>query len=166
MTIYCPAVGKKSDPAYHSYVDIYYASLRFIVFIIAGCTSILPMRSPMLWSEAILASLAPRSSDQDTAPPLPSSSDPLPPRHGYDSYSELVLPFASNKQLFEQYTNASGGIRTGKLMEHLDSLAGSISYKHVLGRGIELFGCTQERGFYIVTASVDRYVDCISYQYF
>ena len=120
----------------------------------------------MLWSEAILASLAPRSPDQDTAPPLPSSSDPLPPRHGYDSYSELVLPFASNKQLFEQYTNASGGIRTGKLMEHLDSLAGSISYKHVLGRGIELFGCTQDRGFYIVTASVDRYVDCISYQYF
>lgn len=41
-------------------------------------------------------------------------------------------------------------------MEHLDSLAGSISYKHMLGPGVETFGLVQERGFYLVTASVDR----------
>lgn len=41
-------------------------------------------------------------------------------------------------------------------MEHLDSLAGSIAYKHVLGPTIETLGHIQERGFYIVTASVDR----------
>lgn len=41
-------------------------------------------------------------------------------------------------------------------MEHLDSLAGSISYKHMLGPGVETLGRIQERGFYIVTASVDR----------
>lgn len=111
----------------------------------------------MLWSEAILASLAPNSESHDTSTPGPPAY-PLLPRHGYDSYSELILPFASNKELLEQYTNASGGIRTGKLMEHLDSLAGSIGYKHMLGPAVEKLGTVEQRGFYIVTASVDRYV--------
>ncbi len=43
-------------------------------------------------------------------------------------------------------------------MEHLDSLAGSIAYKHALGPGVETLGQIHERGFYIVTASVDRFV--------
>ncbi|KDQ23856.1 hypothetical protein PLEOSDRAFT_1079134 [Pleurotus ostreatus PC15] len=73
-----------------------------------------------------------------------------------DSYSELILPFGSSPDLLEQYTNAAGGIRTGKLMEHLDSLAGSIAYKHMLGPDVETLGKIHERGFYIVTASVDR----------
>ena len=112
----------------------------------------------MLWSEAILASMKPHSAPHATTPPSPPPYPP-PARHMYDSYSELVLPFASeaNKQLLEQYTNASGGIRTGKLMEHLDSLAGSISYKHVLGPTVEELGTIEQRGLYIVTASVDRY---------
>ena len=111
----------------------------------------------MLWSEAILASLKPHSVPPDANASLPASY-PLVARHMHDSYSELVLPFASNKQLFEEYTNASGGIRTGKLMEHLDSLAGSIGYKHLLGPAVEKLGSIEQRGFYIVTASVDRYV--------
>lgn len=41
-------------------------------------------------------------------------------------------------------------------MEHLDSLAGSIAYKHMLGPNVETLGKIHERGFYIVTASVDR----------
>ncbi|KAF9040128.1 HotDog domain-containing protein [Panaeolus papilionaceus] len=41
-------------------------------------------------------------------------------------------------------------------MEHLDSLAGSIAYKHMLGPGTHTLGRIDERGFYIVTASVDR----------
>ena len=112
------------------------------------------MRTPMLWSEAILASLEPHSATHDANPPSP----PLAERHMYDSYTELVLPFASNRHLLDQYTNASGGIRTGKLMEHLDSLAGSIAYKHLLGPAVEKLGSIQQRGFYIVTASVDRSV--------
>ncbi len=43
-------------------------------------------------------------------------------------------------------------------MEHLDSLAGSIAYKHMLGPKVETLGRIHERGFYIVTASVDRSV--------
>lgn len=41
-------------------------------------------------------------------------------------------------------------------MEHLDSLAGSISYKHMSGADIETLGAITEKGFYIVTAAVDR----------
>lgn len=48
-------------------------------------------------------------------------------------------------------------------MEHLDSLAGSIAYKHVLGPGVETLGQIHERGFYIVTASVDRFVREIAF---
>ncbi|KZP19840.1 Thioesterase/thiol ester dehydrase-isomerase [Athelia psychrophila] len=113
----------------------------------------MPLRTPMLWSESILASLSP--TPPHTAPP-PPHSDSLPARHGYDSYSELVLPFKSNTALLDSYTNASGGIRVGKLMEHLDSLAGSIAYKHLLGPTVSALGPVHERGFYLVTASVDR----------
>jgi len=45
-----------------------------------------------------------------------------------------------------------------RLMEHLDSLAGSIAYKHMLGPDVHTLGRIQERGYYIVTASVDRSV--------
>lgn len=48
--------------------------------------------------------------------------------------------------------------QTGKLLEHLDSLAGSIAYKYVLGASVEKLGAISDVGFYIVTASVDRYV--------
>jgi len=43
-----------------------------------------------------------------------------------------------------------------RLMENLDSLAGSIAYKHMLGPSVRALGRMQDRGFYIVTASVDR----------
>ncbi|KAG6887669.1 hypothetical protein C0995_013621 [Termitomyces sp. Mi166 len=116
-------------------------------------TSIMPLRTPVLWSEALLnASSAPGQ----TLETPPTQQDPLVPRNMYDSYTELILPFGSSAQRKEEYINASGGIRMGKLMEHLDSLAGSISYKHMLGPGVQTLGRIQERGFYIVTASVDR----------
>lgn len=81
----------------------------------------------------------------------------------HDSYSQFVLPFSSSPELLEEYVNAWGGIRTGKLMEHLDSLAGSIAYKHVLGPSVETLDRVKERGFYIVTASVDRYGDLLAH---
>jgi len=90
-------------------------------------------------------------------PPSPSASQPsLPPRRMHDSYSQSSLPPASSPELFEHYTNASGSIRLGKLLEHLDSLAGSIAYKHMLGPDVQTLGEIDERGFYIVTAAVDR----------
>lgn len=73
-----------------------------------------------------------------------------------DSYCEEPLPFASSAELLDAYTNTSGGIRTGKLMEHLDSIAGSVAYKHMLGPSVEVVGSVADMGFYVVTASVDR----------
>ncbi|KIM37937.1 hypothetical protein M413DRAFT_448199 [Hebeloma cylindrosporum] len=124
-------VRQKSDPTYHN---------------------VLPMRTPILWSEALLDQARATNAVSDSTP----ASVELTPRSMSDSYAELILPFGSSSQLLEQYTNASGGIRTGKLMEHFDSLAGSIAYKHMLGPSVQTLGRIQERGFYIVTASVDR----------
>ncbi|KAL1745480.1 HotDog domain-containing protein [Schizophyllum fasciatum] len=73
-----------------------------------------------------------------------------------DSYCEIDLPFSAEPKLVDRYTNASGGIRTGKLMEHLDSIAGSIAYKHMLGPSATSVGPIEQAGFYLVTASVDR----------
>ncbi|PPQ69355.1 hypothetical protein CVT25_004747 [Psilocybe cyanescens] len=110
-----------------------------------------PVRSRGLWSETLLNATS-KPAALDEAKELKDDT-PLAPRNMHESYSELVLPFGSSSQLLEQYTNASGGIRTGKLMEHLDSLAGSIAYKHMLGPSVKKI---QGSGFYIVTASVDR----------
>lgn len=105
----------------------------------------------MSWSETLLHSKKPPQN------PLPSKFVPTP-RKMQDSYCEIALPFASDPQLLEQYTNALGGIRAGKIFEHLDALAGSIAYRHNLGPDVQTLGNVEERGFYIVTASVDRSV--------
>ncbi|OCH88958.1 Thioesterase/thiol ester dehydrase-isomerase [Obba rivulosa] len=115
--------------------------------------SVLPIRSKILWSEALLRSSLPDASPTSSSTPA-KPRDHLEPRHMHDSYCELVLPFASSPEVLEQYTNASGGIRTGMLLEHLDSLAGGIAYKHMLGPGVT--SLEKDAGFYIVTASVDR----------
>lgn len=117
------------------------------------------MRSPLLWSETAFNENTKAKQIQITPIPLP---DQLSTRSMMDSYSQLVLPFATQKELLEQYINATGGLRIGKLMENLDSLAGSIAYKHVLGPGVDMESETiHERGFFIVTAAVDRYVPII-----
>lgn len=115
------------------------------------------MRSKRPWSETLLDSLRDASEPVREALP-PQRPEDLPARNMHDSYSQIDLPFASSPSLLEQYVNAWGGIRTGKLMEHLDSLAGSIAYKHMLGPTAETVGKVKERGFYIVTAAVDRCV--------
>ncbi|TFK69794.1 Thioesterase/thiol ester dehydrase-isomerase [Pluteus cervinus] len=114
----------------------------------------MPLRTPALWSETLLTTSPPPEADQ--RPEGSSFVHDHTPRSMHDSYSELVLPFGSSPEFLEGYTNAAGGIRTGKLMENLDSLAGSIAYKHMLGPGINTLGPISERGFYLVTASVDR----------
>nr|GAT59085.1 predicted protein [Mycena chlorophos] len=118
--------------------------------------TVLPMRVPEMWASAVLHQQQPPAKSQTTLRGTTSSESEAAPRNMHDSYCELVLPFGSDPRLLEQYTNVHGGIRTGMLMEHLDSLAGSISYKHMLGPSVASLGSIAERGFYIVTASVDR----------
>ncbi|KAL5478680.1 hypothetical protein ACEPAI_1957 [Sanghuangporus weigelae] len=117
--------------------------------------TVFPVRSSRPWTEMLLNSMH-DASEPAREMQIPQSPTELPPRYMHDSYSQIDLPFASDRQLLEQYVNAWGGIRTGKLMEHLDSLAGSIAYKHLLGPAAETVGKIKERGFYIVTAAVDR----------
>ncbi|KAJ4001152.1 Thioesterase/thiol ester dehydrase-isomerase [Lentinula boryana] len=121
--------------------------------------SIMPMRIPSLWAEARLAIAHEEEARSSVATnfhtSLESLTDNLPPRNMHDSYTQFILHFSSDPNLLEEYVNASGGIRTGKLMEHLDSLAGSISYKHVLGPTKSELK-VEEMGLYIVTAGVER----------
>lgn len=115
-----------------------------------------PIRSKGLWTEALsdlaTSEWAAESSAESSAA---SGKRELIPRRMHDSYCEILLPFASSPELLENYTNATGGIRTGLLMEHLDSLAGSIAYKHMLGPAVTAL--PKDAGFYMVTASVDRW---------
>ncbi|KAF8978706.1 hypothetical protein BGZ46_006228 [Entomortierella lignicola] len=67
-----------------------------------------------------------------------------------DSYTEIILPFKSDKTLLEEYINVGGTLRHGKIMEDLDALAGAISYKHTDDGKHDSIPLT------IVTASVDR----------
>ncbi|KAG8848843.1 hypothetical protein FRB91_010438 [Serendipita sp. 411] len=116
--------------------------------------SVMPMRSPQLWIESLRTGKTPQPAP--TLEPADGASQ-LAPRPMHYSYSEFVIPFSSNPLVLEQYTNAKGGIRTGKLMEDLDALAGGVAYKHLMKPGVaELTGSINDRGFYIVTASVER----------
>lgn len=115
------------------------------------------MRSKGLWSEALSKLALPEQTEAAHGTTAVAHSQALEPRRMHDSYCEILLPFASSPEMLETYTNASGGIRTGLLMEHLDSLAGSIAYKHVLGPDISAL--PRDAGFYIVTASVERCLD-------
>jgi acyl-coenzyme A thioesterase 9 len=121
-------------------------------------TSVIPVRGFIPWAQVLLDASSTANASSKESLILRSAPEALTPRSMHDSYTEIYLPFASSPELFEQYTNATGGIRTGKLLEHLDSLAGSISYKHMLGPHAETLGKIKEQGFYIVTASADRFV--------
>lgn len=94
----------------------------------ASKEALINVRTPSLWSETLHRRTTTTEAKADSD--AKTSSGALPPRRMHDSYSQLDLPFASNPSFLDQYTNAQGGIRTGKMMEHLDFLAGSISYKH------------------------------------
>ncbi|KAI7880257.1 putative acyl-CoA hydrolase [Mucor mucedo] len=68
----------------------------------------------------------------------------------FDSYIEEYLPFKSDPALLDEYIFSDGKIRTGKLLEDLDALAGAIAYKHIDN------GDPNAPPITVVTASVDR----------
>ncbi|KAG0021252.1 hypothetical protein BGZ80_002782 [Entomortierella chlamydospora] len=67
-----------------------------------------------------------------------------------DSYTEIIMPFKSDKTLLEEYINEGGTLRNGKIMEDLDAMAGAIAYKHADD------GKPDSSPLTMVTASVDR----------
>jgi hypothetical protein len=114
------------------------------------------IRPQVFWSDALLNTKSQSKAAKPTDVTPPAQKPRATHRHMHDSYCEVTLPFRSSREFLEQYTNASGGIRTGKIMEVLDSTAGSVAYKHLLGPEVETVGTIREQGFYVVTASVDR----------
>lgn len=68
------------------------------------------------------------------------------------SRTSILYQFSSDYTLREQYRNPWNEVRMGKLVEDLDALAGTVSYKHCCSDD----GST--RPILLVTASVDRLV--------
>ncbi|KAH8804062.1 hypothetical protein DL96DRAFT_1537497 [Flagelloscypha sp. PMI_526] len=88
----------------------------------------MPMRTPMLWSETLMNSVM-KSNVPNPKPTNPSTSSvSLQERGMTDSFYEFTLPFFSDPILLEEYTNAPGVIRTGKLIESLDSLTRNLDF--------------------------------------
>ncbi|AAW42493.1 hypothetical protein CNBC1390 [Cryptococcus deneoformans B-3501A] len=88
---------------------------------------------------------------------------PLGPRHMSESFTSFDLPLASDAALFDRYVNTSGGFRMGKLLEHLDSLAGAVAYRHCLpppksgaSTAAAFHDASSRAGLYLATASADR----------
>lgn len=81
----------------------------------------MPLRKPGLWAETLLSDASSSPSTPEPLQQKPPGSQPTP-RNMTDSYSELILPFGSSPELLEQYTNAAGGIRTGKQVPWATSL--------------------------------------------
>ncbi|GJE99899.1 acyl-CoA thioesterase-like protein [Phanerochaete sordida] len=111
------------------------------------CASFLQMKSALSWFESLRLRSAPAAHDMPT--------HTLSPRSKADSYCEQQLCFARAQALFKAYINTRDRIRTGKRMEHLNSLASSIAYKCMLGP-VECIAASATLSFYLVTASVDR----------
>ncbi|OXB38575.1 thioesterase family protein [Cryptococcus neoformans] len=88
---------------------------------------------------------------------------PLGPKHMSESFTSFDLPLASDAALFDRYVNTSGGFRMGKLLEHLDSLAGAVAYRHCLpppengaSTAAAFHDASSKAGLYLATASADR----------
>ncbi|XP_076950844.1 acyl-coenzyme A thioesterase 4, mitochondrial-like [Bidens hawaiensis] len=68
------------------------------------------------------------------------------------SRTTILYPFSTDYILREQYRNPWNSIRVGKLLEDLDALAGTISFKHCFNHP------SMAESLLLVTASVDKMV--------
>ncbi|XP_059655458.1 acyl-coenzyme A thioesterase 2, chloroplastic-like [Cornus florida] len=95
------------------------------------------------------SSIFERLSNAPSEAPLPNELITKTPSQ---SRTSVHYKFSSDYILREQYRNPWNGVRMGKLLEDLDALAGTISFKH----------CSNEdstrRPLLLVTASVDKIV--------
>ena len=70
---------------------------------------------------------------ESPATPLESrvakSQDELPVRKMSDSYREAVIPLGSDPKVTEKYLNFYKGIRFGRILEDLDTFAGTIGFE-------------------------------------
>ncbi|KAF9941494.1 hypothetical protein BGZ65_002863 [Modicella reniformis] len=113
---------------------------------------IFKVRPITAWIDKLAQEHGSPASNSDTAAELTKKCKKrdLVLRSMQDSYTEIILPFAKDKGLLEEYVNYGGNIRHGKILEDLDAMAGAISYKHCDD------GKPDSTPLTIVTASVDR----------
>ncbi|XP_024989216.1 acyl-coenzyme A thioesterase 9, mitochondrial-like isoform X2 [Cynara cardunculus var. scolymus] len=78
--------------------------------------------------------------------------DSITPKTPSLSRTSILYPFSTDYILREQYRNPWNGIRMGKLLEDLDALAGTISFKHCINHA------SMADSLLLVTASVDKIV--------
>ncbi|KAK9062587.1 hypothetical protein SSX86_019775 [Deinandra increscens subsp. villosa] len=88
----------------------------------------------------------------DTPPTTPTTADSGTGKTPSHSRTTILYPFSSDYILREQYRNPWNGIRVGKLLEDLDALAGTISFKHCF------VDPSTAESLLLVTASVDKMV--------
>ncbi|KAL7414495.1 HotDog domain-containing protein [Mrakia frigida] len=113
--------------------------------------------------EATKKSLVPEQPSGQHRETSPTSADEaaaakvveLTPKKMFESYVEVELPLLSSPDLLSEYVSTSGGLRIGKLMEHLDSLAGAIAYKHALPPP-SVPQSERPAPLYLATAGADR----------
>ncbi|WVQ85620.1 hypothetical protein IAT38_007786 [Cryptococcus sp. DSM 104549] len=119
---------------------------------------------PAPWLSSASPNLASQGSTGDVGPEHKCETheaEDLKPRHMSESFTSFDLPMASDPKLFERYVNTSGGFRMGKLLEHLDSLAGAVAYRHCLpapetNSAQAFHEASAKAGLYLATASADR----------
>ncbi|KAI9493641.1 acyl-CoA hydrolase, partial [Zychaea mexicana] len=104
------------------------------------------VRPTHYWMDKIMD----RENQKPIDPTEPQQPRKLVEKKMSDSYMEMDLPFKSSPALLEEYIFVDGRIRTGKLLEDLDAMAGAIAYKHVDN------GDPNSPPVTIVTACVDR----------
>lgn len=82
---------------------------------------------------------------------LAKSQKELPPKTMRDSYSEGLIPLASDIKTSEKYLNVHKAVRFGRILEDLDTFAVYIAYKHCKDAN-----STGRSPLSIVTAAVDQ----------
>ncbi|GAA5967911.1 hypothetical protein JCM21900_000743 [Sporobolomyces salmonicolor] len=109
----------------------------------------LRLRGTGLYQHDHAAPTMPQDAEVEGLQPLPKT------RRMGDSYVQMELRFSEDESLREQYVGGLSKVRTGRLMEDFDSLAGAAAYRYVLPDGCKIDEASKY-GFYLVTAAVDR----------
>ena len=84
----------------------------------------------------------------DSHKSIPPETADRPVKTARDSRVDILMPFGSDEHLRMTYTSPWGFVRTGRIIEDLDALAGNVAFRHCQINGSPLPN--------LVTASVDR----------
>lgn len=90
---------------------------------------------------------------QENVVPIVHSQDELLPKKMSDSYREIIIPLGQDVRVREKYVGFWNGLRFGRILEDLDTLAVLISYTHMRDPSK---GAKQKSPYANVTALVDR----------